>query len=253
MYCRDCNSRIRRGSKTCQNCGSHSIVRQVAEQAAVTRLPPPVINVDPTDPMHPGYPEDGAGAAAAGDDGGNMDRVREDGPEEVELHEPANLGSVDSDPDEEAKETPPESGLGTGVERGAFVAPLDAEGLRSLLVENPDMLETGLRIFANDKGIPLGAGYTTAVGEIHLLARDANDGFVVVMVAEDESAEQLVAGVLQRIGWVSKHLGAGDGGVRGIVLLSGERDDIAYAAAAVSDMVSFKTHRIAVCFDDLRY
>lgn len=175
-------------------------------------------------------------------------------PAEVELSEPAHLERPRSDlPPEQKKQAPPASHLGGDVARGSFAAALDADGLRSLLDERPEILEAGLRVFTNDKGTPLGSGYTTSVGEIHLLARDASDGFVVVMLAGKDSAEQLVSGVLQRIGWVRKHLASGDRDVRGIVLLDAQREDIAYAAAAVSDTVTFKTYRVAVCFEDLSF
>lgn len=237
MFCRVCNSRIRPGGTACSNCGSHSIVHQGTGTSTTTVLPPAVINEDPDDPIH-----------------ADSDRTpRDEGGDEVELSEPAEVGGPVTSLREEPKQEPPVAQPGGAVAHAAFAGSVDSDGLRTLLGDRPDLLEAGLRVFTNDKGTPLGLGYTTAVGEIDLLARDAGDGFVVVMIAGDESAEQLVAGVLQRMGWVRKHLSAGEREVRGVVLLDGAREDIAYAAAAVSDKVSFKTYRVAVCFDDIQF
>ena len=130
---------------------------------------------------------------------------------------------------------------------------LDAAGLKSLLAEQPELLEPGLGIYKSEKGTQLGVNYTSAVGEIDLLAKDAGGHFVVVMCAERQEAEQMVSSVLQRIGWVRKHLAGAGQQVRGIVLLDRVRDDIAYAANAVAGTVAFKIYRVAVRFEDLDF
>ncbi len=81
---------------------------------------------------------------------------------------------------------------------------LDPAGLRNLLAGQPELLGEGLSILADEKGKPVGAAYPTGVGDIDLLARDASGDLVVVMVTERDQGEELVAEILQRIGWVRK-------------------------------------------------
>ena len=129
----------------------------------------------------------------------------------------------------------------------------DPAGLRALLTEQPEALEQGLGVFRNDDGTPVGAQYSTAVGEIDLLATDRNDNLVVVMISEksEPEGEDLVSAVLQRLGWVRKHLADGQCKVRGIVLCVEVPENFSYAATAVLDTVAFKTYRVALTFEDL--
>lgn len=128
---------------------------------------------------------------------------------------------------------------------------LAPEELRALLAERPELLEEGLRVFT-EKGKPVGVGYAAEdVGEIDILARDAGDAFVVVMVSERDPSDDIVGEVLQRMGWVRKHLTKGKQAVRGIVLLEKPPENLGYTAAAVGGAIAFKTYRVAVSFDDL--
>lgn len=129
---------------------------------------------------------------------------------------------------------------------------LDAPGLRKLLARQPDLLEPGLRLVADKKGKPIGAGLSTAVGDIDLLARDGSGGFVVVMIAgRGQQGEKFVAEILQRIGWVRKHLGKGKERVRGIVLVEQVPEDLGYASAAVAETVVIKTYRVGLAIEDV--
>jgi uncharacterized Zn finger protein (UPF0148 family) len=129
---------------------------------------------------------------------------------------------------------------------------LDAPGLRKLLARQPDLLEPGLRLVADKKGKPIGAGLSTAVGDIDLLARDGSGGFVVVMIAgRGQQGEKFVAEILQRIGWVRKHLGKGKERVRGIVLVEQVPEDLGYASAAVAETVAIKTYRVGLAIEDV--
>jgi hypothetical protein len=131
-----------------------------------------------------------------------------------------------------------------------LVAP-DASGLRRMLAEDPSALEAGLAVYCDAEGTPLGAGYTSGVGEIDLLAKDPDGELVVVMISDEQQGEALVAEVLQRIGWVRKHVAAGKNRVRGIVLCEHAPEGLSYTAAAVADTVRFKSYRIALSFEDL--
>ena len=124
--------------------------------------------------------------------------------------------------------------------------------LRQLLAENPAALEPGLAVYRDADGTPLGAGYASGVGDIDLLASSDAGDLVVVMISEDQGGEELVAEVLQRIGWVRKHVSGGKNRVRGIVLCEQAPDHLSYTATAVADTVRFKTYRVALSFEDLK-
>jgi hypothetical protein len=139
----------------------------------------------------------------------------------------------------------------TSSEEPVQIFALDAAGLRKLLARQPELLEPGLSIFTDEMGIPVGAGYSTRVGDIDLLARDKSGALVVVRVADREGGEELVAETLQRIGWVRKHLGKGKQKARGIVLVEQAPENLSYTAAGVAGTITFKTYRIAVTFEDV--
>jgi hypothetical protein len=143
---------------------------------------------------------------------------------------------------------------GPARKRGGAASPfaLDAAGLRGLLAEQPEVLEAGLAILRDDDGNSVGASYRTPVGEIDLLATDAEGDFVVITILDKDHGEELVAEVLKRLGWVRKHLGEGEGKkVRGIVLCDEPPESLSYTAAAVADTVAFKTYKVALSFEDL--
>ena len=120
-----------------------------------------------------------------------------------------------------------------------------------MLADMPQSLEPGLKVFRDGAGKAVGAGYVSGVGDIDLLATDKSGDLVVVMISEQEQGEELIGEVLQRVGWVRKHLGAGKKQVRGIVLCQEPPESLSYAAAAVADTIAFKTYRIALTFEDL--
>jgi hypothetical protein len=129
---------------------------------------------------------------------------------------------------------------------------MGAAGLRALLVDQPELLEPGLRIYRDEAGAPAGADYATGVGAIDLLATDARGNLVAVIVSEKgRGEEELVAEVLQRIGWLRKHLCDPRQQARAIVLVEEPPASLPYAAAAVADTVAFKTFRVALVFEDV--
>jgi hypothetical protein len=72
------------------------------------------------------------------------------------------------------------------------------------------------------------------------------------MIPEKSRGEDdLVADVLQRIGWLRKHLCDGRKQARAIVLVEEPPASLPYAAAAVADTVVFKTFRVALVFEDV--
>jgi predicted nucleic acid-binding Zn-ribbon protein len=258
MLCKVCNTRIAKGRNACPNCGSNAIQR-APEQPARSRSALPQADYEAN--AESGDFDDLDVTAEVEEMTEELPEVELNEPAEVELNEPAEVeldlqsqvqsaaAEADSnDPDD--KEDPPTVGDRTRVRA---VGSPDAEGLRGMLAEQPDLLEPGLSIYTSEKGTPQGIGYTSAVGEIDLLAWDAQGGLVVVMVAGRDVGTDLISGMLQRIGWVSKHLSGKAQRVRGIVLLEEVDESIAYAAAAVGDTLSFKTWQVALTFDDVEF
>lgn len=127
----------------------------------------------------------------------------------------------------------------------------DPVSIQRMLGEDPELLEAGLSLLADKKGQAIGLDYATDVGGIDLLARDRGGSLVVVMVAKGDRGTDVVAEILQRIGWVRKHLAKVKEGVRGIVLMESSPEDLSYSAAAVADTVAFKTYRMTVSFEDV--
>jgi len=244
MLCKVCNTRISPGSNACPNCGSQPVSASLgADLDSKTKLPLPGLKGD-------SKPE---GTDEAEDVEVELEELTE-----VELNEPAEVGT--SAPARQAENTasvekddPPPVTMASPVRRNAPLGIPDSTSLRAMLADQPELLEPGLSVYANEKGVALGAGYTSSVGEIDLLARDPDGGFVVVVVAEPHDGDELISGALQRIGWVRKHLSKGEAPVRAIVLLDRARDEIAYVAAAVADTIKFKTYRVALRFDDLEF
>jgi hypothetical protein len=245
MLCKVCNTRVDPGRSACPNCGSHSLSALLnADLDSTAKLP------------NLGYEPDPSPQEADATDIVELNEPAEvevelDEPAEMELNDAAEVTSGESDvPQEEKDDPPPAVPAGKASRKGLLGTP-DAVGLRAMLVDQPALLEPGLSVYAGEKGTPLGAGYTSAVGVIDLLATDADGNLVVVMVAAPNEGADLISGVLQRIGWVRKHVSGGSQRVRGIVLMDQVRDSIVYAAAAVADTVEFKIYRVALTFEDV--
>jgi len=119
--------------------------------------------------------------------------------------------------------------------------------IRAMVVEQPELLEAGLEVFQDAKQAPVGAGFETPLGEIDLLARDSQGQLVVVMIPDIQEITKSVSNMLQRIGWVRKHL-AGDSAVRGVVIVEQLPEGVGYEAAGLADVVSFRTVRVSLSF-----
>ena len=227
MYCKNCNTRLGPGERTCPNCGN-----DVGSEAATARAGRPT-------PL----PSPKLSTAKEPDDELEV---------ELELNEVS--GEQPAPPKPAAKPKATRAPSKAPARKPSGAAPLfapDPAGLRALLAEQPEALEEGLGIFRNDDGTPAGAEYATGVGDIDLLATDAQGNLVVVMISEKGQGEELVGEVLQRVGWIRKHLGEDGKKVRGIVLCEEPPESLSYAAAAVSDTITFKTYRVALTFEDL--
>jgi hypothetical protein len=217
MHCKLCNTRLGENVRFCPNCGN---------DAGSLSL---------------------SGRDSARPKAGRMTRLPvrgRKGDAALELAEPVDPGdSID-----------PGTSIRTLPRKPNAAPPLapDPAAVRELLATRPELLESGLRVHADAQGKPVGVDFSTEVGEIDLLGRDAAGSYVVVMVAGQGQGEDYIAEVLERIGWVRKHLATGSEKVRGILLLDQPPESLSYAAAAVADTVAFKTYRMSLCFEDLR-
>lgn len=177
---------------------------------------------------------------------------------EIELDQPADPQGTTAeieesivDPDDSASGI---AGSPTGPDATGSGIPTylpDAQQLRDMLFHEPELLEAGLQVYTDKKGQSVGGGYETPVGDIDLLARDVDGALVVVLVAEPDSESELVSQVLQRIGWVQKHLEKRKQAVRGIVLVETPTSALCYAASALGDNVRIVTYRLALAFEPL--
>jgi len=214
MHCKLCNTRVSTSERTCPNCGAD--VRGMSGSHPMPRRSPGRLSPSSLAPRAPET--------------------------ELELDEVAGQTARDA------------SSQGSGPASGNAKAapPMGAAGVRSLLADQPELLEPGLRIYRDEAGDPAGVDYATGVGAIDVLAIDGRGNLVAVIVSEKGNAEEdLVAEVLQRIGWLRKHLCDGRQQVRAIVLVEEPPASLPYAAAAVADTVSFKTFRVALVFEDV--
>ncbi len=121
--------------------------------------------------------------------------------------------------------------------------------IRVLIAEDLGVIESGLEIYTDKKGKPVGVSYPTQVGEIDILACDAQGSLVVILVADPGDEADLATGVLQRMGWAKKHLDSGKKPVRGLILAESVPDSLLYAASALPASVGIRTYRMALCFD----
>jgi len=212
MHCKLCNTRIAPSEKACPNCGAD--VRGMSGSHPAPRRASGRLSPSSLTP----------GAREA----------------ELELDEVA------------PQKTGPGASGGAATRPAANAPPMGPAGLRALLADQPELLEPGLAVYRDEAGAAVGVDYATGVGAIDLLATDARGSLVAVMVAEKGRGEEdLVADVLQRIGWLRRHLCDGRQQVRAIVLVEEPPASLPYAAAAVADTVAFKTFRVALVFEDV--
>jgi hypothetical protein len=150
-----------------------------------------------------------------------------------------------------AAKSPPPAPKRSSAPPSPAAMSMDADHIRHLVCERPELVEPGLLALSDGRGRTVGVGYESDVGEIDLLGRDESGDYVVVMIPDPESGPQVVSEILHRMGWVQKHLCEGDAKVRGIMLLEAMDEELGYAAAAVAGTIDFRTWYLEVSFKPL--
>jgi hypothetical protein len=236
LQCKSCNTRFEFGVKICPQCGTKldgNVGSKMTEKALGTsmRLPDPLPLTNPID-------DDFDDAEAA--------------PETPKPKKAARKDEVSRKP---GKEIPRANKLKPAPAKPTQPEPMEfdlaSDGLRAQLVERPELLEPGLRIHSDSAGRPTGVDLETEVGDIDILARDEEGHWVVVAVVDGEADATLVTDLLQRMGWVQKHLAEKGDQVRAIILLSSMPEDLGYAAAAMSDKLRFCTWQFELKLEDV--
>jgi endonuclease len=112
--------------------------------------------------------------------------------------------------------------------KDAVVFALEAH-LRDFLAKNPNLIESGLKIFRSEEYD--GVEYPVDNGRIDLLAIDREDRFVVVELKLSQGRNKALGQLLYYMGWVDQHLG--NGPCRGLIIGSEITDELAVAASRV--------------------
>jgi hypothetical protein len=153
--------------------------------------------------------------------------------ERQELSETENIGA----------ETEPETE--TSVE-GAREFAYERD-LRSYLVKNLALIETGLRLY-DEEGIT-GVGFPVGGRFIDILAIDKDDCYVVVELKVSRGYDRVVGQLLRYMGWVEQNMETSQP-VRGIIVAREITSDLKLAASRVSGVrlieyeISFKLRSV---------
>ena len=235
MNCLNCNTRVRESDRSCPNCGRRVPPQKLARQGA--RAKPKAELAAPSAITAKALDKASTGA------GLKKPKIDPDDSVEIEIEEPTNPG----DSGMGARSNDDSRTLGS-TGSGVSGPPAPAR-IRRMLVEDPELLEEGLSVYTDNKGAAVGVGFSTPVGTIDLLARDADESLVIVLVADLGREADLAAQILQCMGWVGKHLVRAKHTVRGMILASEVPESLLYAAAALPDSVAIVTYRMALTFE----
>ena len=235
LLCKSCNTRFEDGRTACPSCGRRMFAS--IKEAPKASEPDPLVAA--------------ASAIDEDDTPANELSARELDLGEVDVLAEAALPEAVEELKREAPVKPRARVRRLEPEPGPAVFHLSAAQVRTLVVEQPALLEPELSIHRDPKSGLSGVDLRTPVGAIDLLARDRDGGFVVVSVPDPRDTDSLIADMLARIGYVRKHFAIDKRAVRGIVVIEEIPEELAYTAAGVSQTISFKAYRVALTFHPL--
>jgi hypothetical protein len=236
LLCKSCNTRFEDGKSACPSCG-----RRVF---ASLKDAPKTSDGEPK-------PLAAAGSAVEVDVSSKETSGRELDLGEVDVLAEAALPEAVEELKREAPVQPRTRVRRLEPEPGPAVFHLAAAQVRTLVVEQPALLEPDLTIYRDPKTNVVGVDLRTPVGSIDLLARDRDGAFVVVAVPDPRDIESLMPEMFARIGYVRKHFATDKRPVRGIVVIEEIPEELAYAAAGVAQTIAFKAYRVALTFHPL--
>jgi predicted nucleic acid-binding Zn-ribbon protein len=237
LLCKSCNTRFEDGKSACPSCGRRIFV-------SLKEAPKP----SESDGMSLAPAVSGAGDPVIPR---NELSGREIDLGEVDVLAEAALPEAVEELKREAPVRPRMRSRRLEPEPGPAVFHLSAAQVRTLVVEQPALLEPELAIYRDAKAGVVGVDLSTPVGSIDLLARDKEGTLVVVAVPDPRDADSLIADMLARIGYVRKHFASDKKAVRGIVVIEEIPEELAYTAAGVAQTISFKAYRVALSFHPL--
>jgi len=119
--------------------------------------------------------------------------------------------------------------------------------LRDYLAGNLGLIEGGLELFVDEAGTT-GVEYHTPIGNIDILAVDAQGGFVVIELKVSRGPDSVAGQVLRYKNWVKRHLAEGKS-TRGIIIAQHISEKVLYSLLSDDD-VSVKEYEIALTIKD---
>jgi RecB family endonuclease NucS len=117
--------------------------------------------------------------------------------------------------------------------------------LEDFLEKNLEHIETGLKLYKDEKGI-LGRQYSTGIGIIDLLCIDKDKKFVVLEIKKEKGSDITVGQITRYMGWVKENL-ANNKEVRGIIIVHEVDEKLEYSASMLSN-VEIKYYKIILKF-----
>jgi len=258
MLCKSCNTRLDDGTRVCPNCGhQETYLGQTGSGARGNRPAPAAGPASSSSRLSPSMYSPRKKAEA--DDLELEDAVEPSRPAAQAMSGRKPAPRPAARPSAPPTRNPSSSGSASRSRPAAPPQPasmgfdsdlsLEPDQLLSIVCEDPELLEPGLQVYEDNAGKPLGIGFSTDVGDIDLLARSADGGWVIVYF--DDGQTDIMAAMLMRMGWVRKHLVKDGEGVRAIVIAERVDPEVGYAAAAMADSIEFKSCRLTLRFDSI--
>ncbi len=168
---------------------------------------------------------------------------------ELELYDPSRHGlweiarlddgeiSVRRDGEPDAPEKP--------LPEQAFAAEIH---LRDYLIKNLQLIEDGLRLYADVDGRD-GVEYPTPIGRIDILALDKGDNLLVIELKVARGPDQVCGQILRYVGWIKHHVADGRK-VRGLIIAQHIHDKIRYALTDLPD-ISTREYRLNITLHEV--
>ncbi|MDH3518881.1 MAG: hypothetical protein OEM49_00365 [Myxococcales bacterium] len=266
LVCKACNTRFGGTMTACPNCGRRAAEHAIEEGAPspvsseASPLPPAPTSASSAEPevvLEEGAVVNRAKSPASTTNPGSTGSAGKPSPGSTGSGIKPSSGSTGSGIKPSSAGAsgsaakPPPARVHPTREPGPNVFHLSPNQVRTLIAEQPNLLGAALVLHADEKGKAAGTNFPTPVGAIDVLARDAKGNFTVIMVPDTADPDRIVPDVLQRMGWVRKHLASAGKEVHGVVVLEQLPEAVAYAAAGAAGSLTFKAYRVALSFHDV--